>query len=90
MTLALGVFTILVWLANPADTWRIGAGFTGQQHDYYNLLVDGMLKGELSLDVPVTFAPDDDAPPPRLPQPYLLDANFHNGRYYVSVRFGTS
>lgn len=81
--LALCVFAILVWLANPTDAWTLQHGFTGQQQDYYNLLVDGMLEGKLSLDVEVTFAPSDDAPPPRLPEPYLLDANFHDGRYYL-------
>lgn len=76
-------FMILGWLAKTGDAWSTGFMVTGQQHDYYNLLVDGMLDGQLSLKVDVTYAPPDNAPPPRLPEPYLLDAGFHDGRYYL-------
>lgn len=73
-----------VWTASSSDGL---APRVGPKRDYYNLLLDGWLSGQLHLKV--------DVPPEllRLPDPYdptlrppglgLHDASFHRGRYYL-------
>ena len=59
---------------------------TGQKHDYYNLLVHGLLKGHLYLDVPVPPALT------RLVNPYdpaknanwgMHDVSYYQGHFYL-------
>ena len=69
-----GVITVLVWLGADGDGWRRGYVLTAQQSDYYNLLVDGLLDGELSMKV---------AKEPGGQLPYLLDASLHREKYYL-------
>jgi hypothetical protein len=55
--------------------------------DYYNLLLHGILKGHLYLDVPVDPAMLTAADPydPRVwvPHGWMVDSSFYHGRYYV-------
>lgn len=64
----------------------LGWGFGRPQSDYYNLLVSGFLKGQLSLDTPVPEAllrsPDPYDPAVR-PSGTLHDTSYYRGRYYI-------
>ena len=77
------VFLVLVWLAARLDDLTLSYSFTGQKKDYYNLLVDGFLKGQLHMDAevhPGLLSEDWDV---RIASPFLLDANLYQGRYYL-------
>lgn len=81
LCLAMGWFYL--WTARSSgDPWNFGA----EQSDYYNLLIDGWLDGQLNLKVEV---PEDLL---RAPNPYdpalrppggLHDASFYRGKYYL-------
>jgi hypothetical protein len=55
--------------------------------DYYNLLLHGMLKGHLYLDVPVDpamlSAPNPYDPKVWVPHGWMFDASFYQGKYYI-------
>jgi hypothetical protein len=80
--LAVGCF--YVWtVRSTAEPWKFGK----EQRDYYNLLIDGYLSGQLNMKVEVPEALL------RLKDPYdpgerpaglgLHDASFYKGKYYV-------
>jgi hypothetical protein len=78
------VLAFLVWTARSnGDPWWFGL----EQRDYYNLLIDGYLDGQLHMKVEVPAAllrlenPYD--PALRPPDLGLHDASFYQGRYYV-------
>ena len=74
---ALGAISLAVgWFYH----WTVGAPpwFAGEQKDYYNLLVDGFQSGQLAMKVAVKSAV-----PGQMPDPFLLDASLHEGRYYL-------
>ncbi len=68
---------------SSGDSW----GFGQEQNDYYNLLIDGFLDGQLHMKVVVPEAllalrnPYD--PGERSPGLGLHDASFYQGKYYV-------
>lgn len=75
---------IHVWtVRSSGDPWKFGL----EQRDYYNLLIDGWLDGQLHLKVEVPEAllkiRDPYDPAQRPPGLALHDASFYNGRYYV-------
>ena len=73
----------MVWLGAASDQWRHAYSFTGQQADYYNLLVDGFLEGHLYLKAemhPGRLSPDIEV---RKRSPSLLDAAEYRGHYYL-------
>jgi hypothetical protein len=74
---------MLTWLAATTDRWSTSFFFIGQQTDYYNLLVDGFLNGQLSMKAEVH--PDLISPDPAIRHnaPYLLDAALYNKKYYL-------
>lgn len=55
--------------------------------DYYNLLLHGLLKGHLYLDVPVDPAmlssPNPYDPRVWVPHGWMMDSSFYHGRYYI-------
>ncbi|WP_414663846.1 hypothetical protein [Horticoccus sp. 23ND18S-11] len=61
--------------------------FGSEQRDYYNLLIDGYLDGQLHMKVPVPESllavKDPYDPAQRPPGVGLHDASFYRGRYYV-------
>lgn len=72
------------WSARTEDgSWHFGQ----RQTDYYNLLVDGMLDGHLSLKVavpPQLLAVKDPYDPANRPPGLALhDASLYHGRYYL-------
>ncbi|MGD1032636.1 MAG: hypothetical protein ABSA05_16020, partial [Opitutaceae bacterium] len=73
------------WTACPTpDSWRV----SGQQSDHYNLLLHGLLKGHLYMDVPVSEelknCPNPWDPSARPPGcPIVQDASYYNGHYYL-------
>lgn len=73
------------WTNDPTGaSWRI----RGEQSDYYNLLIHGLLKGHLYMDTPVAKelieCPDPWNPAVRSPHiPILQDATYYQGRYYL-------
>lgn len=74
---------VLAWLAAASDRWTHAFSFTGQQPDYYNLLVDGFLEGHLHLKAevhPGRLSPDIEV---RKQSPYLLDAAQYGNHYYL-------
>ena len=83
-TVALIVLAFDVWtVRSSGDPWRFGK----KQNDYYNLLIDGWLDGQLAMkvDVPAALL--------KLRDPYdpqqrpiglgLHDASFYHGRYFL-------
>lgn len=74
---------ILTWLANEGESWSGGLSITGQQGDYYNLLVDGFMSGHTYLPVEPSAERTDPDPLVRRNAPYLLDAALYQGRYYL-------
>jgi hypothetical protein len=68
---------------SSGDAWKFGR----EQNDYYNLLIDGYLEGQLHMKVEVPEAlrklenPYD--PALRPPGLGLHDASYYQGRYYV-------
>ncbi|MBI5689423.1 MAG: hypothetical protein HZC55_04945 [Verrucomicrobia bacterium] len=78
-----------VWtVRSSGDPWKFGL----EQRDYYNLLIDGWLDGQLHLKVEVPEAlgrlKDPYDPAQRPPGLALHDATFYRGRYYLY--FGTA
>lgn len=66
---------LMVWAATEDDGWRITFPLTGGQYrDYYNLLVDGLLDGQLHMKI----APDASGG-----LPVHMDASFYEGKYYM-------
>jgi hypothetical protein len=81
-TVALTCF-LLAWLGGTTDKWWQSYQFKGQQPDYYNLLVDGFLDGQLSMKAevhPDRLNPDINI---RRHAPYMLDAALYEGKYYL-------
>ncbi|PTX92597.1 phospholipid carrier-dependent glycosyltransferase [Opitutus sp. ER46] len=81
---ALLVGWFYLWSARTEDaSWRWGQ----PQTDYYNLLVDGFLDGQLSLKVnvpPELLAVDDPYDPAKRPPGLgLHDASLYRGKYYL-------
>ena len=73
-----------VWtVRSSGDPWKFGL----EQRDYYNLLIDGWLDGQLHLKVEVPEALlkiKDPYDPAQRPLGLALhDASFYNGRYYL-------
>ena len=73
-----------VWtVRSSGDPWKFGL----EQRDYYNLLIDGWLDGQLHLKVEVPEAllqiQDPYDPTQRPPGLALHDASFFRGKYYV-------
>lgn len=79
---ALGWFYLWT-VRSSGDPWKFGL----EQRDYYNLLIDGWLDGQLHLKVDVPEAllrlPDPYDPTKRPPGLGLHDATFFRGRYYL-------
>lgn len=77
-SLSLGalIMAMVAWFFH----WTAGSPPFGAeaQSDYYNLLVDGFAQGSLAMDVAVTKAHG-----PGAPVPFLLDASFFEGRYFL-------
>ncbi len=75
--------SLMIWLAAASDRWEHAFSFTGQQSDYYNLLVDGFLEGHLYMKAevhPGRLSPDIEV---RQRSPYLLDAAQYGDHYYL-------
>ncbi|MFM9081720.1 MAG: hypothetical protein ACKOTE_16605, partial [Opitutaceae bacterium] len=73
-----------VWtVRSSGDPWKFGL----EQRDYYNLLIDGWLDGQLHLKVEVPEAllkiKDPYDPTQRPPGLALHDASFFEGKYYL-------
>jgi hypothetical protein len=84
MLIAVAVGVFYIWSARTEDaSWNFGQ----RQTDYYNLLVDGMLDGHLSLkvDVPpeLLAIADPYNPANRPPGVGLHDASLYHGKYYL-------
>lgn len=86
--LLLAVCVIVGWfytwtVRSSGDPWEFGE----EQRDYYNLLIDGWLDGQLHLKVDVPDAllqlPDPYDPRLRPPGLGLHDASFYEGKYYL-------
>lgn len=79
------ILLVLGFYAWTAESSVSSFGLTGDRNDYYNLLADGFRDGHLSMKV-APLAPG--APKPVEAEglgnlPYLLDATFFQGRYYL-------
>ncbi len=79
---AVGWFYVWTVRSNN-DEWN----FDPEQDDYYNLLIDGWLDGQLHMKVPVPDAllqlKDPYDPTLRPPDLGLHDASFYRGKYYL-------
>src|SRR5436305_2797670 len=77
-----GVFYVWTVRSN-GEPWKFGR----PQKDYYNLLIDGFLSGQLALKVEVPPAllqlADPYDPRTRPPGLALHDASLYRGRYYL-------
>ncbi len=85
LLLAVGVAIgwFYTWTARSTDPWQFGI----EQRDYYNLLIDGWLDGQLHLkvDVPPELLALRDPYDPRVRPPDLglHDATFYRGKYFL-------
>src|SRR5436305_22773 len=78
-----------VWtVRSSGDPWKFGQ----KQRDYYNLLIDGFLDGQLAMKVDVPEAllklPDPYDPRTRPAGLALHDASYFKGRYYLYFGVG--
>lgn len=78
------VAVVYGWCAVAGSApWRLGE----PQKDKYTLLVEGFMKGQLSLDAPVSpellQSPNPYDPAQRKPGTSIHDASLYNGRYYI-------
>lgn len=75
---------LFAWTA--LNRWQMPT-FNSTESDYYNLLVSGFQKGSLALDVSVPdalkAAPNPWDPRTRPNGPFLHDASFYGGRYFL-------
>lgn len=83
-----GIFLAVAWfdvwtVRSSGDKWKFGE----EQEDYYNLLIDGYLAGQLNMKVEVPEAllklSDPYDPQQRPVGLGLHDASFYKGKYYV-------
>jgi hypothetical protein len=65
---------LMTWAASDESDSHIRFPLTGQQGDYYNLLVDGLLEGHLHMKI----APDASGN-----LPLHMDASLYQGKYYM-------
>lgn len=84
LAVALIVLTFDVWtVRSSGDPWKFGK----KQSDYYNLLIDGWLDGQLAMKVDVPDAllklRDPYDPAQRPIGLGLHDASFYHGRYFL-------
>jgi hypothetical protein len=86
--LVVGVCLLVGWfylwtVRSTGDDWKYGK----EQRDYYNLLIDGYLEGQLHMKVEVPEEllrlKDPYDPNQRPPGLGLHDASFYHGKYYV-------
>ena len=73
----------MVWLGSSTDNPRKGYSVTGEQHDYYSLLVHGLSKGHLYMDIAVDPRYTSADPKEQQKADWLLDASLYKGRYYL-------
>jgi len=83
--LATGLVLILglAWLGSESDVLRKAYSLTGQKNDYYSLLVHGLLKGHLYMDIGVDPRLTSTDPSLQRKADWLLDASIYKGRYYL-------
>ncbi len=74
---------VMAWLAARNDDWRRAFDLTHPQGDYYNLLVHGVRKGHLAMDVAVDPRLLSGDPAVRAQVPDLIDASLFRGKYYL-------
>ena len=84
LALCLAIGGFYVWTARSnGENWKFGR----EQNDYYNLLIDGWLAGQLHMkvDVPAELLRIKDPydPAQRPPGVGLHDASFYRGKYYI-------
>ncbi|HUR56364.1 MAG TPA: hypothetical protein VM029_01550, partial [Opitutaceae bacterium] len=84
LALCLAIAWFYVWTARSnGENWKFGR----EQNDYYNLLIDGWLAGQLNMkvDVPAELLRIKDPydPAQRPPGVGLHDASFYRGKYYI-------
>jgi len=65
---------LISWAGSDADTWLPSYTAKGTGSDYYHLLVDGLLDGNLHMKVPPTASGE---------LPALMDASLYSGKYYM-------
>ena len=65
---------LMLWAGSDENSWNPKYPLTGQQVDYYNQLVDGLLDGGLSMKIPPTASGE---------LPILMDASLYHGKYYM-------
>lgn len=59
---------LMLWAGSDENSWNPRYPLTGQQGDYYNQLVDGLLDGRLSMKIPPTASGE---------LPILMDASLY-------------
>lgn len=80
-----GLAAAICWLyAWTAESNQVPFEFRGARNDYYNLLAHGFLHGETAMRVAPLAEPRAGPDPEGLGNlPYLLDASFYRGKYYL-------
>lgn len=74
----------IVWMCLGWDSIGSRDSYVGKKSDYYNSQVHGFLSGHLYMDALPYYA-DWASPDPnvRVKRPYLLDASYFKGHYYL-------
>jgi hypothetical protein len=74
---------LFFWLGGKSEPFWRGYSFSGSHDDYYNLLVEGFLKGQVSMNKAVDPGLLSSDPIMRQKAAYLIDAGLYHGKYYL-------
>jgi hypothetical protein len=80
---AAACLSVMVWMGLGWDALRSRESYAGRKLDYYSSQVHGFISGHLYMDreaEPGRASPD---PAVRAKTPFLLDASYYKGRYYL-------
>jgi hypothetical protein len=73
----------MLWLGATSDGWKGAYSLVGKKYDYYDLLVQGFMKGHLSMNAEVDPGLSSPDPNIRRNAPFLLDVSLYRGKYYL-------
>ncbi len=74
---------MMLWLGATSDGWKGAYSLVGKKYDYYDLLVQGFMKGHLSMNAEVDPGLSSPDPGIRKNAHYLLDVSLYRGKYYL-------
>jgi hypothetical protein len=80
---AAGCVVVMLWMGLGWDALRRRETYLGRKYDYYSLQAEGFLHGHLYIDKHADFRRESPDPAIRARAPYLLDASYFRGHWYL-------